>query len=126
MPVSRFCKSSFARRIGAFLCLFILGMSMASAMSIRELRNLQKSDAKQGINFVRYYLVGAMEGALTAHDQAVREGAVASICLNGRRLTPDLAEGLFRTELQRNKDVYEADMPVPLVMVNALATVYPC
>ena len=126
MQVPPSCKNTFARRIGVFLCLFAAGMSLASAMSIRELRNLQKSDSKQGINYMRYYLVGAMEGALTAHDQAVREGAAATICLNGRRLTPDMAEGLFKTELQRNKDVYEADMPVPLVMVNALSTVYPC
>ena len=126
MQVTPSCKNTFARRIGVFLCLFAAGMSLASAMSIRELRNLQKSDSKQGINYMRYYLVGAMEGALTAHDQAVREGAAATICLNGRRLTPDMAEGLFKTELQRNKDVYEADMPVPLVMVNALSTVYPC
>jgi len=95
-------------------------------MSIRELRALQKSDAKQGANYVRYYLVGAMEGALEAHDQAVRAGAAASICLNGRRLMPDMAEGLYQTELRRNKDVYEADMPVPLVLTNALSTVYPC
>ena len=126
MQVTPSCKNTFARRISVFLCLFAAGMSLASAMSIRELRNLQKSDSKQGINYMRYYLVGAMEGALTAHDQAVREGATATICLNGRRLTPDMAEGLFKTELQRNKDVYEADMPVPLVMVNALSTVYPC
>ncbi|MEY4345559.1 MAG: hypothetical protein RL032_1391, partial [Pseudomonadota bacterium] len=35
-------------------------------------------------------------------------------------------KGLFDTELQRNAGVYEADMPVQLVMVNALGTVYPC
>lgn len=126
MQAARFWNCTFVRHTCVFWCLLAVGMSSVSAMSIRDLRNLQKSDAKQGINYVRYYLVGTMEGVLAAHDQAVREGAAASICLNGRRLTPDMAEGLFRTELQRNKDVYEADMPVPLVIVNALSTVYPC
>jgi len=37
-----------------------------------------------------------------------------------------MAEGLYQTELQRNHDLYEADMPVQLVMGNALTTVYPC
>ena len=101
-------------------------LSTASAMSIRELRKLQKSDPKQGANYARYYLVGAMEAALETHHQGIRNGATASICLNGRRLTPDMAEGLYQTEIKRNQEVYEADMPVTLVMLNALATVYPC
>ena len=67
-----------------------------------------------------------MEATLTAHDAGVRAGAAPSICLNGRRLSPPMAEGLFQTELKRNSDLYEADMPVQLVMGNALATVYPC
>jgi hypothetical protein len=95
-------------------------------MSIRELRALETSDAKQGANYKRYYLVGAMEATLAAHDAAVRAGATASICLNGRRLEPAMAEGLYQTEIKRNSDLYEADMPVPLVLGNALATVYPC
>ena len=37
-----------------------------------------------------------------------------------------MAKGLFTTELKRNADLYEADMPVELVMLNALGTVYPC
>ena len=67
-----------------------------------------------------------MEGALEAHDQAVRSGATATICLNGRRLEPYMAKNLFDTERTRNADLYEADMPAQLVMANALATVYPC
>jgi len=114
------------RRIATALFLCAVGLSFASAMSIRELRTLEKSDARQGGNYMRYYLVGAMEGALAAHDQAVRSGVTATICLNGRRLLPEMAEGLYRTELKRNKDLYEADMPVPMVMANAMATVYPC
>jgi len=108
------------------VALFLFGLSSVSAMSIRELRALQKSEARQGDNYMRYYLVGVMEGALEGHDQLVRSGAPARICLNGRRLMPDMAEGLYRTELQRNGDLYESDMPVQLVVTNALATVYPC
>ena len=95
-------------------------------MTIRELRTLENSDAKQGANYKRYYLVGAMEATIAAHDQGVRSGATATICLNGRRLEPAMAEGLYQTELRRNSDLYEADMPVPLVMGNALSTIYPC
>jgi hypothetical protein len=97
----------------------------ASAMSLRELRGLVKT-GKQGPDYVNYYLVGIMEGALEAHAQAVRAGATGTICLNGRRLEPHMAKTLFDTELKRNADVYEADMPVQLVMFNALSTVYPC
>lgn len=106
--------------------LLALSLQAASAMSIRELRALEKSDSKQGLNYKRYYLVGVMEGALQAHDQGVRAGASATICLNGRRLEPSSAEGLYQTELRRNQDLYEADMPVSLVLGNALTTVYSC
>ena len=94
-------------------------------MSIRELRALAKS-GKQGENYVRYYLVGVMEGALEAHAQAVRAGTKPTICRNGRRLEPRMAQDLFDTELKRNADVYEADIQVPLVLTNALATAYAC
>ena len=98
----------------------------AAAMSIRELRALEQSDKKQGEAYVLYYLVGAMEGVLEAHAHGVRNGAKAAICLNGRRLEPRMAASLYQTELKRNDGLYEADMPVSLVMTNALATVYPC
>ncbi|MDZ7937704.1 MAG: hypothetical protein U5M53_05240 [Rhodoferax sp.] len=97
----------------------------AAAMSIREIRTLEKTE-KLGKTYADYYLVGVMEGALEAHDQAVRKGAAPHICLNGRRLEPSMAKGLYTTELKRNADVYEADMPVQLVLANALTTVYPC
>lgn len=113
-------------RTAAVLGLLLLCVQSAGAMSIRELRALEKSDAKQGGNYKRYYLVGVMEGTLQAHDTAVRSGAAPSICLNGRRLAPNMAEGLYQTELKRNSDLYEADMPVQLVMNNALSNVYPC
>lgn len=110
----------------AVLWLACVGIaSTVSAMSLRELRTLAKTE-KQSDNYVNYYLVGVMEGALEAHTQDVRNGAKPVICLNGRRLEPRMAKGLFETELQRNAGVYEADMPVPLVLTNALATVYPC
>ncbi len=104
----------------------VLFATSASAMSIRELRTLEKSDKKQGENYVRYYLVGAMEGVLEAHAKAVREGAMPTICINGRRLEPRMAHSLYDTELRRNDGLYEADMPVPMVLTNALATVYAC
>lgn len=97
----------------------------ASAMSLRELRGLQKS-GKQGIFYANYYLIGVMEGALEAHEHDVRNGATPTICLNGRRLEPRMAKGIYDAELKRNMGVYEADMSVQLVMTNALATVYSC
>ena len=102
-----------------------LACSAVSAMSLREMRALVK-DSKQGENYANYYLVGAMEGALEAHNQAVRNGAKPHICLYGRRLEPHNARSLFDAELQRNAGIYEADMPVQLVMTNALVAAYPC
>jgi hypothetical protein len=124
--LSRSLRWSGLCRTIALCSLLALTLQGASAMSIRALRALEKSDSKQGANYKRYYLVGAMEGALEAHAQGVRDGAKPTICLNGRRLEPSMAEGLYQTELQRNQALYEADMPVTLVMGNALVTVYPC
>jgi len=116
---------STLRYSAALLALCLVVASTAQAMTIREMRTLEKTE-KQGSTYTDYYLVGVMEGALEAHSQAVRAGASASICLNGRRLEPSMAKNLYATELKRNADLYEADMPVQLVMVNALGTVYPC
>jgi hypothetical protein len=122
-------RNSSLSPIAILQCLIFAIVAMvgtaSSAMSIRELRILAKS-GKQGENYVRYYLVGVMEGALEAHAQAVRTGAKPSICLNGRRLEPRMAQSLFDTELKRNAEVYEADMQVQLVLTNALATAYAC
>jgi len=107
------------------VALFLLATS-AHAMSLRELRALELSDKKHGPFYVQYYLVGVLEGTLEANAQAVRAGAKPLFCLNGRRLEPRMAKPLFNTELQRNKDLYEADMPVQLVLANALATAYTC
>lgn len=118
------------RCISTFKSLVLLATVCASlsshAMSLRQLRALEASDKKQGENYVNYYLVGVVEGILEAHAAAVRNGAKPLICLNGRRLEPHMTRSLFNTELQRNEGVYEADMPVELVMVNALATAYTC
>ncbi len=100
--------------------------SAANAMSIREMRALEQSDKKHGGIYAQYYLVGAMEGAVEANAQSVRSGAKALFCLNGRRLEPPMAQPLFDTELKRNASLYEADMPVQLVLLNALATAYTC
>ena len=112
-----------------FRSLLVLALALASltanAMSLRELRALEAS-SKQGEDYANYYLVGVMEGALEAHAQAVRQGAKPSICLNGRRLEPRMARGLYDGELRRNAGVYEADMPVQLVLTNALVSAYPC
>lgn len=97
----------------------------ASAMSLRELQALEMT-GQQGENYVNYYLVGVMEGALEAHLQAVRNGAKSAICLKGRSLDPSMARHLFDAERQRNAGVYEADMPVTLVMNHALTQAYPC
>jgi hypothetical protein len=116
---------STLRQAVACVAVCLAAASTAQAMTIREMRTLEKTE-KQGSTYTDYYLVGAMEGALEAHTQAVRGGATPSICLNGRRLEPSMAKNLYTTELKRNADLYEADMPVQLVVVNALGTVYPC
>jgi len=120
----RSCVACGLRACAALALGVALAVS-ASAMTIREMRALEKTE-KQGATYTDYYLVGVMEGAMEAHRQAVRNGGKSTICLNGRRLEPSMAKGLYTTELKRNADMYEADMPVQLVLTNALATVYPC
>lgn len=114
-----------AARMLALVLAGALFASTAHSISLRELQALEKSHP-QGENFVRYYLVGVMEGALEAHMQDVRNGAKARICLKGRQLQPHMAQNLFDAERQRNAELYEADMPVQLVLANALAHTYPC
>jgi len=102
-----------------------LGASAVNAMSLRELRALEKAD-KQGVNYVRYYLVGVMEGVLDSNKTVLTEGRPSSICISNRRLEPAMAQSLFDAERKRNHEMYEADMPVSLVMRHALQTAYPC
>lgn len=99
--------------------------TQAGAMSIRELRAIEQLQANGEIH-AQYYLIGVMEGALEANAMAQRNGRKPLYCLQGRRLTPQMAPSLYRAELQRNEGVYEADMPVELVMTNALASSYRC
>ena len=116
---------ALVRAVGAAL-LACACVSAVGAMSIRELRGLELSDNNHGGLYVRYYLVGAMEGALEANAHAVRAGAKPLFCLNGRKLEPRMAKPLFDAELTRNAGLYEADMPVQLVLLNALSTAYTC
>ena len=123
---SKFLSSTFLVIRDAVLVVAVVSLAAtASAMSLRELRTLEKS-SKQGIHYANYYLVGVMEGVLEAHAHGVRNGARPTICLNGRRLEPRMAKSLFDTELKRSEGLYEVDMPAQLVMVNALSTVYAC
>jgi hypothetical protein len=94
-------------------------------MGLRDLRALEKLE-KQGSTYADYYLVGVMEGLLEAHDSAVRAGAAPTICLRGRQLAPRMARGLYSAEIRRNPDLYEADMPVQLVLRAALEASYGC
>ena len=110
--------------VWAVFATLALVASNAEAMSLRQLNAVEKIRT-QGVNYANYYLVGVVEGILEAHAQAVRDGASATICIE-KRLEPSAARSLFDAELRRNKDVFEADIPVPLVMENALTTVYPC
>lgn len=119
-------SNSFTLVRAVVFTLAVAGLAVsASAMSLRELRALEKTE-KQGVHYANYYLVGVMEGVMEAHAQAVRNGATPTICLNGRRLEPRMAKSLYDSELKRSAGVYEADMPVQLVMANALVTVYSC
>lgn len=109
-----------------FLALALLVACIPSqAMSLRQLSALEKQD-KQGASYVRYYLVGVMEGLIGAEKARAPSGATATICPDGKRMEPAMAHSLFEAERKRNRDMYEADMPVALVMRNALQNAYPC
>ncbi len=56
----------------------------------------------------------------------MRKRATLKLHIGDCLLEACVAKSLFDTELKRNADVYDADMPAQLVMVNALSTVYPC
>ena len=103
----------------------LLANAQAQAMSLRQLSALEKQD-KQGASYVRYYLVGVMEGLIDAEKVRAAEGANPRICPADKRMEPAMAQSLFEAERKRNRDMYEADMPVTLVMRNALQNAYPC
>jgi hypothetical protein len=110
-------------------CLVLLGLVAAGAacqaMSIRELRLLEANE-KDGKIYANYYLVGVVEGLREASEAEQRAGQKPLFCVNGRRLEPAMARMLYQTELTRNADSYEADMPVQLVISAALRNSYRC
>ena len=109
-----------------FLALALLVACIPSqAMSLRQLSALEKQD-KQGASYMRYYLVGVMEGLMDGERARSASGAPATICPEGKRMEPAMAHSLFEAERKRNRDMYEADLPVALVMRNALQNAYPC
>ncbi len=112
------------RKIGAFAAL-VCAVVGAQAMTIRELRALESND-KEGKTYANYYLIGVVEGLREAADTARRAGQKAPFCVNDRRLEPTMARTLFQGELVRHADSYEADMPVQLVLSNALQNAFRC
>jgi hypothetical protein len=110
-------------------CLALLGLlaftAASQAMSIRELRMLEANE-KDGKLYANYYLVGVVEGLREASEAEQRAGQKPLFCVNGRRLEPSMARTLYQTELTRNADSYEADMPVQLVLSAALRNSYRC
>jgi hypothetical protein len=97
----------------------------AQAMSIRELRTLEAKE-KNGKAYASYYLVGVMEGLREASDAAQRTGQKPMFCVGRRRLEPSMARSIYQAELTRNTNLYEADMPVQLVMASGLRTSFAC
>jgi len=108
------------------LAISLLVTATANAMTLRELRQLERANPKQGQWYVQYYLIGVLEGLLEANAVAVRQGGTALFCLSDKRLDSTQAKAIFDAERTSNADLYEADMPVQLVMANALSTIYPC
>lgn len=113
-------------KLHRWLGVALLACSMGvSAMSIRELRGLEQVD-KTGPIYVQYYLIGVMEGLREGNDLSVREDHKPWFCVQGRRLEPNMVLPMYEAEIQRNRDLYEADMPVQLVLSNALRSVFRC
>jgi hypothetical protein len=81
---------------------------------------------KDGKAYASYYLVGVLEGLREGVESSQRNGQKPVFCVEGRRLEPAMARSLYQTELSRNADSYEADMPVQLVMSGALKNSYRC
>ncbi len=108
------------------MALALLAVATAApAMSLREFRTLEAA-GKEGPNYASYYLVGVLEGLREAADTVQRAGQKPPFCVAGRRLEPPMARSLFQGELARNAQLYEADMPVQLVLSAALQSAYRC
>ncbi|MGJ7608144.1 hypothetical protein ACSFA7_27685 [Variovorax sp. LT1R20] len=112
-------------------CLSMLVFALAAgvgaqAMTIREFHTLEVKEKKEGKAYASYYLVGVLEGLREASDAARRTGQKPLFCVDGRRLEPSMARSLFQAELKRNAELYEADMPVQLVLSTALQNSFRC
>jgi len=118
-------RCRFHRSRAAAWLLALAAVGSAHAMSIRELRTLEASE-KDGKAYASYYLVGVLEGLREGVEASQRNGQKPVFCVEGRRLEPSMARSLYQTELTRNADSYEADMPVQLVMAGALRNSYRC
>ena len=109
----------------SWMVLALVAATGAHAMSIRELRSLGANE-KDGKLYANYYLVGVLEGLREANDTAQRHGQTRTFCVQGRRLEPAMARSIYQSELTRNADSYEADMPVQLVVSAALQNSFRC
>jgi hypothetical protein len=118
-------KSLPAKLVSLSAVCALTAATSAQALTLREMRTLEVSD-KQGKAFVQYYLIGVLEGVLEANFQSVRAGNKPLFCTEGRRLLPSMAKPIYDTEIKRNSELYEADMPAQLVMTNALINAYTC
>ncbi len=124
-PAVRQRRSRVVSRLLACAVLLGLGVAAVQAMSIRELRTLEANE-KDGSAYASYYLVGVVEGLREASDTAQRAGQKPAFCVEGRRLEPSMARPIYQAELTRKADLYEADMPVPLVVSAALQSTFRC
>jgi hypothetical protein len=118
-------RADNARVVRMLALALLCGANAAQSMSLRQIQALQRQD-KQSASYVRYYLVGVMEGLVDAEKERSATGASTRICQADKRMEPAMALALFEAERKRNRDIYEADMPVALVMRNALQNAYPC
>lgn len=99
--------------------------TQASAMSLREMRALEKNEA-QGSLYTTYYLVGAVEALVEAQADAQRQGQTRRFCPPAQGLVPTEVRSLVETELARDGGLYEADMAVQWVVLSALVARFPC
>ena len=120
-----FPRISTLTHLGAVLALTLVCATAAEAMTIRQFKLLEAKE-KNGKAYAGYYLVGVMEGLREASEASQREGQKPPFCVENRKLDPEMARSLYQTELKRNAESYEADMPVQLVLSAALRNSYRC
>jgi len=120
-----FHRISTLTNLGAMFVFAVLCTTAANAMTIRQFKLLEANE-KNGKVYAGYYLVGVMEGLREASEASQREGRKPPFCVENRKLDPEMARSLYQTELKRNAESYEADMPVQLVLSAALRNSYRC